>query len=533
MSNVDLVDATELIVARREAFRATPLRLWSLPRTRPIRIFLSTVPFDTMRMGYGIGKSNSTKKVYGYTPPLGLGMLARVAKEYGCEVAVNDAGPVSDDHQTLLAKIAGFKPDIVGFSVFTSNCTQAIQMVDLIRMHPALSESLLLIGGPHVYTFREKTLDEVPADIAVYGEAEIDLIELLEYYDGLRPSLDKVNGIYYRAEDAVRHTEESHSARSLDNFGFPDWDQFDFSLYRNMPGQVRRYPMTSMVTSRGCPYRCNFCFQTGRFADKYRRYSPELVIAEIENLQKKYGIKEIQFWDDIFFINKTWVRTFCRLLKEKRIDLTWSGYARVDLVDPELLKMAADAGCWNIFYGFEVGTQEMLDFLNKRATLEQAVNACRWTKEAGIIVRGSFMVGLPNETPALARKTIEFATRLDPDYANFNIFFPEPGTELYNLAIQSGRLLSTRYLGRTNPVYLPDGYRTSDEIKAIQAEAFRRFYFRPSYILKRILRTRTWEEIEQYWDGFLMLLNMGRSKVRYAFATESPKAGGRQSRNVF
>jgi radical SAM superfamily enzyme YgiQ (UPF0313 family) len=533
MAEAGLLDDTEAPTASKGAFRPTPLKMWALPRQRPIRIFLSTVPYDNMRLGYGISKKNSKAKVYGYTPPLGLGMLARVAKEYGCEVVVNDAGALSDDGPGLLAKIEAFKPDIVGFSVFTSNATQAMQIVDDVRMHPSLRDSLLLIGGPHVYTFREKTLDEIPADVAVYGEAEIDLIEMLEFYDGKRDSLDKVNGIYYRAQDgAIRHTEETHSARSLDHFGFPDWDKFDFSLYRNMPGQVRRYPMTSMVTSRGCPYRCNFCFQTGRFADKYRRYSPELVIEEIQRLQAKYGIKEIQFWDDIFFINKKWVQTFCHLIKEKKIDLSWSGYARVDLVDPELLKLAKEAGCWNIFYGFEVGTQEMLDFLDKRATLEQAVNACRWTKEAGIVVRGSFMVGLPNETPEVARKTIEFATKLDPDYANFNIFFPEPGTGLYDLAVKSGRLLSPRYLGRTNPVYLPDGYKSVEEVKAIQAEAFRRFYFRPSYILKRIMRMRTLEELAQYWDGFLMLLNMGRDTVRYAFATETSKTG-KESRNVF
>jgi anaerobic magnesium-protoporphyrin IX monomethyl ester cyclase len=531
VSEANLTAAPEGALAHSEAFRSTPLRVWPLPRTRPIRVFLSTVPYDNMSLGYGIAKkAQSKKRVYGYTPPLGLGMLARVAKDYGCVVTVNDAGPLSDDYDSLIAKIEEFKPDVVGFSVFTSNFTQAVTMVDRVRMHKSLSDCLVLIGGPHVYTFRDKTLVDVPADIAVYGEAEADLLEILEYYDGKRESLDKVNGIYYRVNGSIRYTEEHHSAKTLDSFGFPDWDQFDFSLYRNMPGQIRRYPMTSMVTSRGCPYRCNFCFQTGRFADTYRRYTPEKVIAEIEHLQRKYGIKEIQFWDDIFFINKTWVKTFCRLIKERKIDLTWSGYARVDLVDPEMLKMAKEAGCWNIFYGFEVGTQEMLDSLEKKATLEQARNAAKWTREAGIVTRGSFMVGLPNETPEIARKTIDFAIELDPDYANFNVFFPEPGTGLYDLAIKSGRLVSKLYLGRTTPVYLPEGYKSVDEVKAIQAEAFRRFYFRPSYILRKLWRTRSWEELKQYWEGAAMLLSM--DKIRYAFSTESSKTG-KDARNVF
>lgn len=518
--------------AAGRSFRATPLSLWKNPRTRPIRIFLSTVPYDTMKMGYGINKKNTKKTVYGYTPPLGLGMLARVTKEYGCEVTVNDAGPLSDDFDTLIEKIRAFKPDIVGFSVFTANFSHAVESIDRIRQDPALKDILILIGGPHVYTFREKTLEEIAADIAVYGEAEADLIELLEFYDGSRPALNDVNGIFYRAGHGIVQTQETHSSRSLDHFGFPDWDQFDFSLYRNIPGQVRRYPMTSMVTSRGCPFRCNFCFQAGRFADKYRRYSPERVIAEIEYLQAEYGIKEIQFWDDIFFINKKWVESFCRLIQQKKIDISWSGYARVDLVTPELLRMARDSGCWNIFYGFEVGTQEMLDFLDKKATLEQAVNAARWTREAGIISRGSFMLGLPNETPEIAQKTIEFAIELDPDYANFNIFFPEPGTGLYDLAIKSGRMLSNDYLGRDVPVYLPDGYDSVEQVRAMQGEAFKRFYFRPSYLAKRIARIRTWGEIRQYLDGALMLLSMTNTKSRFAFSTESSKTGN-GARNVF
>ncbi|EME69321.1 Fe-S oxidoreductase [Paramagnetospirillum caucaseum] len=483
-------------------------------------------------MGYGINTKKSKKKIYGYTPPLGLGMLARVAKDYGCDVTVNDAGPLGDDFESLIRKIVEFKPDIVGFSVFTANFAQAVESVRLVREHPALRDTLVVIGGPHVYTFREKTLADIPADVAVYGEAEADLIELLEFYDGTRASLEEVNGLFFRSEQGIVQTQETHSSRSLDHFGFPDWDQFDFSLYRNIPGQIRRYPMTSMVTSRGCPFRCNFCFQAGRFADKYRRYSPELVIDEIQRLQSRYGIREIQFWDDIFFINKKWVETFCRLIQEKKIDITWSGYARVDLISPELLRMARDSGCWNIFYGFETGTQEMLDFLEKKATLEQAVNASRWTREAGIISRGSFMLGLPNETPELGEKTIDFAIQLDPDYANFNIFFPEPGTGLYDLAVQSGRMLSGEYLGRSVPVYLPDGYQSIDQIRDLQKKAFRRFYFRPSYIAKRISRIRSWSEIGQYVDGAMMLLSMNKPKIPFAFATESSKTG-QKGRNVF
>jgi radical SAM superfamily enzyme YgiQ (UPF0313 family) len=485
-----------------------------------------------MKLGYGINKKNSSKKIYGYTPPLGLGMLARIAKEYGCEVTVNDSGPLADDYDSLIEKILAFHPDVIGISVFTSNFYQATELVKRIRSHPVLKDLLVLIGGPHVYTFREETLDDIPADIAVYGEAEADLIELLEYYDGTRPSLDDVNGIFYRAKHGIVQTKETHSSRSLDHFGFPDWSQFDFSLYRNIPGQIRRFPMTSMVTSRGCPYKCNFCFQTGRFADKYRRYSPELVVAEIERLQTEYGIKEIQFWDDIFFINKKWVESFCRLVQKKKLDLSWSGYARVDLVTPELLRMARDSGCWNIFYGFEAGTQDMLDFLDKEATLEDAVRASRWTKEAGIVSRGSFMLGLPNETPEIAEKTIDFAIKLDPDYANFNIFFPEPGTGLYNLAIKSGRLLSRYYLGRNVPVYLPEGYESVEQLQAMQSKAFKRFYFRPSYLAKRIASIRSWDEIRQYIDGALMLLSMKSSQVRFAFSTESSKTG-KEARNLF
>ena len=510
-------------------FPDTPTTLWPSPRPKPIRVFLATVPYDIMSLGYGIKKK--TKRIYGYTPPLGLGQIARCLKEYGCEVTLNNSGPIGNSYETLLDKLVAFKPDVIGFSIFTANLTQSIEMVKLVKSHPVLSKALLLIGGPHVYTFRHQALVDIPADIGVWGEAEADVIEIMEFYDKKRLSLRQVNGILFRENGMIDQITETHSAKSLDHFGFPDWSLYNFDLYHNIPGQVKRLPMTSMVTSRGCPYRCNFCFQTGRFADKYRRYTPERTIQEIEFLVKNYGIKEIQFWDDIFLLNKNWVKKFCDLLREKKLDITWSGYARVNLVDRDLLRMVADHGCWNIFYGYETGTQKQLDFLNKDITLEQCFNATKWTKDAGIVIRGSFMLGLPNETPELARKTIKFALDFDPDYANFNIFFPEPGTGLYELALKQGRLLSTKYLGRTTPVYMPEGYSSPEEIRQLQKEAFRRFYFRPRYIWNRAKRMRRMDEFMQYLDGARMLLSTHR-KEKFAFATEAPKTE-RYSRNVF
>jgi len=263
-----------------------------------------------------------------------------------------------------------------------------------------------------------------------------------------------------------------------------------------------------MLAIRGCPYNCSFCSNNAVFGRKIRWKSPKRVIEEIENLKKEYGVREISFWDDMMTVSRKWMMDFCNELIKRKTDVTWTCYARVNTVDLEMLRAMKKAGCWNIFYGYEAGDQQLLDNINKGITLQQICDANKWTKEAGIEVRGSFMIALPGETPELARKTVAFACELNPDYAQFSITTPYPGTKLWDDADKWGKLNRTdfsKYQG-WDVVFIPKGYKNKEEIYAMEKYAFRKFYFRPRYIIGRLAKIRSWEDIARYLKGFRFLL---------------------------
>jgi len=280
--------------------------------------------------------------------------------------------------------------------------------------------------------------------------------------------------------------------------------------YVPLPNQYKKLPMTNMVVIRGCPYVCTFCDQAATTA---RRRSPQKVIEEIRNVVEKYGIKEISFWDDTMSYHKKWMKEFCTLLIEAKLKVIWSCYAAVNTVNQEILHLMKKAGCWNIFYGYETGVAILADNIRsnrKNKSMEYMKQVAKWTKDAGIEVRGSFMIALPGENPKLAEQTIQDAIKLDPEYAQFSITTPYPGTALYN-EIKNGKWgkLTTEDFSEFqgwNVVFLPEGYKNKEEVLEMSRKAFKAFYMRPSYIIKAILNIRSLEDIKRYIKGFKALV---------------------------
>ena len=296
----------------------------------------------------------------------------------------------------------------------------------------------------------------------------------------------------------------------MDELPLPARDLFPMERYIPLPNQYKKLPLTNMVVIRGCPYFCTFCDQAGTGA---RRRSPQKVIEEIKDCVEKYGIKEISFWDDTMSYHKKWMKEFLNLLINENLDLVWSCYAAVNTVDKEILKLMRQAGCWNIFYGYETAIEELAENIQtnrKNKNFERMKQVAKWTKEVGIEVRGSFLIGLPGETPELAKKTVQNAIELDPDYAQFTLVCPYPGTKLAK-EIEAGKW--GRFITRDleeyqcwNVTWLPEGYKNPKELKDMERYAFRKFYLRPGYIAKRILKIRTLEDINRYVKGGTALI---------------------------
>ena len=199
-------------------------------------------------------------------------------------------------------------------------------------------------------------------------------------------------------------------------------------------------------------------------------------------------------------------------MRMEKENIVWSCYTRLDLIDEPMLRAMKKAGCWNIFFGIESGTQELLDNITKKMTVEQMKNAVKLVKKVGIEIRGSFMLGLPGETPELARKTIQLAIEMNPDYAQFSITTPYPGTQLWDTYEKWGTLDKNfkDYHG-WSPVFVPYGYKNREELLEMHKEAFKKFYMRPKYILKRISKIKSFSELKRNVKGIKLVKGMTQS----------------------
>ena len=467
-----------------------------------MKLVLVNPPFDLFKEGYG--SKVSIKK--GHLPPLGIGYIASAARKGGHEVSIVDSPVLGYGMSEAKDAVMALRPDVIGIYSMTCTISRAGELSGLLRK---AANTPIVLGGPHATCFPQEALKEYEAiDYVAVGEGEGIINELLAAIrDDREPS--HIRGVAFRKKrpDGSREIVDNgkaHAAVSLDEIERPARDLYPNHLYQPLPYAYRQLPASTVITTRGCPYsKCKFCFGAGKMKERIRRHSITRVLDEVEELCKKYNVREVVFLDDVFLFNEAWIIPFCEKLKEKKLGITWSCAARVDMVTKKILKAAREAGCWGVFYGLESGVQELLDIIDKGTTVEQAKKAIAWTHEAGLESRGSFMVALPGETPELFRKTIEFAIDIDLTFAQFTATFPDPGTELYDIALKRGKI--GPYKGMNKATYIPDGYKGPEEIEEMVKTAYRSFYLRPGYVLKSLSYIRNISDVKRYIEGFLFL----------------------------
>jgi anaerobic magnesium-protoporphyrin IX monomethyl ester cyclase len=369
-------------------------------------------------------------------PPLGLAYLAAFLRKEGfSKVSILDT-----TWESLKAGLenVGSKPDIIGISLLTPYFKKALVVAEQVRkMFP---EAILVVGGPHPTVAPEHTFQVLKPDFAVTGEGEVTFCELVKTLaSGENPR--SVKGICLAGSNGqLTFTEPRKVLDDLDELPFPARDllPMDFYLRRGIMQEFgfRALRATTLLASRGCPFDCLYC--TNMFGRRVRYRSQENVILEMELLVEKYGVEGIFIVDDTFTINRRWVLHFCEMLQSKGLKLNLAINSRVDCVDPEYLTALRSAGVVSIAYGIEAGSQKILDILKKRITLEQIEAAVRYTKEAGIHVKGYFMIGSPGETLETMYQTVALARRLPFDQVQFSITTPYPGTDLWEMAVSKG-----------------------------------------------------------------------------------------------
>lgn len=458
--------------------------------------------------------------VGGHVPPIGIMSLAAYVREKGYSADVIDAVINNWSAEEIINYIRAEKPKIIGFSAITPIFHLAVDCATKIRKE--FSELLTILGGHHGSILTKDIIKNNRCfDLVVFGEGELTMLDILDLYKSKDYNFNRfmkdyellktIDGIAFRKEEEVIINNKRHFIQNVDELPYPARDLVPIEKYIPLPNQYKRLPTVHMFVIRGCPYQCAFCSNNAIFGRKIRARSPQKVIDEIKSIISKYGAKEISFWDDMMTTNKRWMNEFCDLIIINNIDIIWTCYSRVDTITKELLQKMKSAGCWNIFFGFESGDQQLLNNINKGITLEQIRKATKWCKEVGIEIRASFMLALPGETPELAKKTIDFAKELSPEYAQFCITTPYPGTKLFNEVDKWGSLLEDySKFNIWEPVFIPFGYKNRQQILDMEKKANFEFYFRFREVINLIKKIKSWEDIKRYFKGFRMALGFIR-----------------------
>jgi radical SAM superfamily enzyme YgiQ (UPF0313 family) len=453
-----------------------------------------------------------------YWQPLGTLYVASSLRRAGHEVRFIDGGFLSPEE--VLDEVARFRPGFVGLYATTFGWPRAVRAAREVKARQP--EAFVCAGGPYPVAAQAACLEQGPAfDGAVTGEGERTVVELVERLVRGQP-LEGVAGLVYRDGERIGVNPPRPLAADLDALPFPDRSLLgDASRYLPPPASYRRAPVAVMLTSRGCQRQCIFCFQLDRTRRTGVRYrSVENVLEEME-LCLRQGYREIKFIDDTFAQDRERAMRLAREIRRRRLDVTWFASACVNQVDRELLRAFREAGCWAILYGVESGVQKNLNTLRKGITLGQARDAVRWAREAGIRVQTTFVFGIPGETYAEALQTVDFACSLAPDLASFHALVPFPGTPLHDRASEWGTISAElgdfTYQGAA---FVPHTM-TREQIRELRRRAYRTFYSRPSFLVRRLLGLRSRHDLGVALRGARGLVDLWAGTGPFAATTAS------------
>lgn len=443
--------------------------------------------------------------------PLGLAYIAGSLEAAGVEVRIADAPALRMGVEEIGNWLVRDRFDLVGVTMLTPMYHRSLEILRRARKDsPAIRT---VIGGPHPTVLPEQTLEEIPElDFAVIGEGEITSVELVEALEGKR-ELDSVAGLAFRKNGRVAVNPLRPVMKDLDQLPLPARHLLPMEAYRMTRSRTQAEHSYTVSVARGCPFRCAYCFRT--FGKAFRPHSPGRIIREMSLLVDQYGAKEINLEADTITLNRSFILDLCRALGESGLSrkIQWTCESRVDTVDEEVLRAMKGAGCWQISYGVESGSQRLLDLIEKGITLEQVEKTFALTKKLGIAIRAFFMLGLPTETREESWQTIRLARKLNAEWSQFTITVPFPGTKLYELAQAEGALRSARwadfktYGGWTEGelVYVPKG-RSAAELKALQKKALKSFYLRPAVFWRFLKSIRSYEQFREAARGFFTLV---------------------------
>ena len=416
----------------------------------------------------------------GVSPPLSLMYLSSYLKAKGQAVSILDKAidkatfksfSLQDPNmKELFLDISDRKPDIIGMTLFSRELNDIARLCGLIKRE--FKSTLIVLGGPHPSAMPKETLEQIPTcDFVVRGEGEATLHNLISslHKDN---SLYDVKGISFRTDNnnQLHHCGDAEIVSDLDSLPFPDRKGLIYNYHNKIYASLLYgSPCDILMTSRGCPFECHFCF---KICAKYRSHSPEYVLREIDWMVKNISPSHIQIMDDSFTIQRQRAVRILDGLIERNYPVRFKVRSRVNAVDGELLKKMKQAGVDSIVYGLESGSQYMLDAFNKRSTVEENITACRLARKAGISCLGDMILFYPGENRRTLKETERFIKKAKPTAVKFYTLTPLPGTEVYDQAKKGSSLVGDWNVGEETPWVKLDEFKGPNEMQRIAKRMF-------------------------------------------------------------
>ena len=439
----------------------------------------------------------SLNKIQGVLPPLGLSYIASFLERKGYEAEILDVQALNLTSNQTFQFLKDCKPDIVGVTSMTSNVWGAFEVTRLAKETGAIT----VLGGPQLASFPRETLFHNFVDFGIIGEGEYAFWKLVKSFEE-GSSFENIRGLVYRKNKDII-VNEPDLVEHLDELPFPARHLLPMNKYSSIIGL---HPVTTMITSRGCPFKCGFCSKQPS-DKKYRTRSPKNVVDEMEEIVKKYKIKEIMFYDDVITLKRSHIVGICEEILKRGLKVKWESPTRVDCVDESLLRLMHKAGCIRLRYGVESGDPRILELMNKKIDISLIKRIFKLTRRIGIETFAYFIIGYISETYESYKKTLKLAMELDIDLAMFTMATPYPNTEFYKMAV-SKNLIERDYWSRftkgTNvntrlPYFINDAERLIEN-------AYRRFYLRAGFILKMLMKLKNFITIRKYFYAAKSLL---------------------------
>ncbi len=439
--------------------------------------------------------------------PNDLGVMAAVARQFYIQPFLRDY-PIEKRNQqpanlqTLLDDIETLHPQMVVMSITNASLLDDLQTFHAIKTNdPAI---LTLAKGAFFYTADESQFTHPlfqAMDLAIYGEADTLFARFLDALLNGIPYAE-IPGILYQIQKSppvFKRTPPAPFCTDLDAIPFPARDLINNNAY-TLPNNEE--PLATIQVARGCPSACTFCLGPIISGKKIRKRSPQNILNEIVECVERYGIRNFFFRADTFTFDEGWVQDFCHTIIQSGLQIRWMANSKVKPINEETLQLMKKAGCWVVAFGVESGNDETLRRIRKHTTQSDARRAVQTAHRLGLMTYCFYMIGFPWEQRQDILQTFRFALELNSHFIEIHIVLPFAGTALYEEYVEKQGLVNNSigndYFAHAGTPLLSDSELTGADLVRLRSDFLRRYYYRPSYIVRAFTKIRSIKEFTQY-----------------------------------